>query len=204
MRTSVSPSRACLHALPGSGWCRGICAYRRRRPLPGRALHRNVPRGGGDAADLLVRRDLAQQVWQHRRIADVAPGDLPLGDCPAITCRQWTARTSSVSSSIPRWILRQTRRFGPPCLRACHSPSPSTLIPVLSISRWSGPLEPRYGMLTARDFWRRLSVLKSGTDQSRPTRRNRLSTNPVVCRSAMPNRTFIPSRDIAVQCPAGQ
>ena len=34
-----------------------------------------------------------------------------------------TARTSSVSSSIPRWIFRQTRRLGPPCLRACHSPS---------------------------------------------------------------------------------
>jgi hypothetical protein len=46
-------------------------------------------------------------------------------------------------------------------------------------------------MLTARDFWRRLSVLKSGTVQFRPTSRNRLSTNPVVCRSAMPKRTFI-------------
>src|SRR5690606_27887201 len=67
-----------------------------------------------------------------------------------------TARISSVCSSIPRWILRQTRRLGPPCLRACHSPSPSTLMPVLSISRCSGPLEPRYGMLTARVFWRRL------------------------------------------------
>ena len=54
-----------------------------------------------------------------------------------------TARISNVSSSIPRWSLRQTRRFGPPCLRACHSPSPSTLIPVLSISRCNGPLEPR-------------------------------------------------------------
>jgi len=31
---------------------------------------------GGDAADLLMGRDLAQQVRQHRRIADVAPGDL--------------------------------------------------------------------------------------------------------------------------------
>ncbi len=46
-----------------------------------------------------------------------------------------TARTSNVSSSIPRWTLHQTRRLGPPCLRACHSPSPSTLIPVWSISR---------------------------------------------------------------------
>ena len=31
---------------------------------------------GGDAADLLVRRDLVQKVGQDRRITDVAPGDL--------------------------------------------------------------------------------------------------------------------------------
>jgi hypothetical protein len=46
-------------------------------------------------------------------------------------------------------------------------------------------------MLTFRVFWRRLRVLKSGTSQSRPISRSRLSTNPVVCRSAMPNSTFI-------------
>jgi hypothetical protein len=37
----------------------------------------------------------------------------------------------------------------------------------------------------------RLSVLKFGTAQSRSISRNRLSTNPVVRLSAMPNRTFI-------------
>jgi hypothetical protein len=46
-------------------------------------------------------------------------------------------------------------------------------------------------MFAFRVFWRRDSVLKSGTAQSRPIRHNRLSTNPVVCRSAMPKRTFI-------------
>jgi|TARA_B100001063_G_C16558288_1_gene449620 hypothetical protein len=46
-------------------------------------------------------------------------------------------------------------------------------------------------MFTAKVFWRRDSVLKSGTVQFRPTSRSRLSTNPVVCRSAMPNSTFI-------------
>jgi hypothetical protein len=58
-------------------------------------------------------------------------------------------------------------------------------------------------MFTARVFWRRLSVLKSGTSQSRPIRESRLSTKPVVCRvaivawtngapmSTMPKRTFI-------------
>lgn len=29
-----------------------------------------------DAADLLVRRDLVEQIWQHRCISDMAPGDL--------------------------------------------------------------------------------------------------------------------------------
>ncbi|APZ51091.1 hypothetical protein Ga0080574_TMP757 [Salipiger abyssi] len=46
-------------------------------------------------------------------------------------------------------------------------------------------------MFTAMFFWRLLSVLKSGALQSRPTRRKGLSTKPVVCLSAMPNRTFI-------------
>jgi hypothetical protein len=34
-------------------------------------------------------------------------------------------------------------------------------------------------------------VLKSGTAQFKPINRSRLSTKPVVCLSAMPNRTFI-------------
>jgi hypothetical protein len=52
-------------------------------------------------------------------------------------------------------VANAKRRLEPPCFRAFHSPSPSTLIPVLSISRCSGPFEPRYGMFTARVFWRR-------------------------------------------------
>ena len=63
-------------------------------------------------------------------------------------------------------------------------------VPVLSNSMYSGPGEPRYGMLTFSDFWRRNNVLKFGTTQSRPFRPNKLSTNPVVCLSAMPNSTF--------------
>jgi len=46
-------------------------------------------------------------------------------------------------------------------------------------------------MLTFKVFWRRLSVLKFGTAQSRSINCNRLSTNLVVCLSAMPNSTFI-------------
>lgn len=46
-------------------------------------------------------------------------------------------------------------------------------------------------MFTASVLWRRESVLKSGTAQFKPIKRNRLSTNPVVCQSAIPNSTFI-------------
>ena len=59
------------------------------------------------------------------------------------------------------------------------------------VAECNGPLEPRYGILTAIAFWRRDNVMKSGTVQSRPTSRSRLSMNPVVCRSAIPNSTFI-------------
>ena len=41
-------------------------------------------------------------------------------------------------------------------------------MPVMSISRCSGPSNPRYGMLTCRVFCRRESVLKLGTTQSNP------------------------------------
>jgi hypothetical protein len=47
------------------------------------------------------------------------------------------------------------------------------------------------GRFTASVFWRRDSVLKSGTVQFRPTSRSRLSTKPVVWRNAMPKSTFI-------------
>lgn len=46
----------------------------------------------------------------------------------------------------------RVRRFGPPCPRAFRLPSASTLMPVLSISGCSGPMELRQGMLTARIF----------------------------------------------------
>ena len=74
-------------------------------------------------------------------ITDVAAGDF---DCP----------NPSVFSSMPMCILRQIRRFEPPCLRAFRSPSLSALIPVLSMSRFSGAVEPRYGRLTFSVFWR--------------------------------------------------
>jgi len=92
------------------------------------------------------------------------------------------ARFSSVSASTPRWILRHCRRLDGPCLRLHHSPSPTALMPVLSISRCNGPELGWQGILTRRVFCRRLSVLKSGTGQSSPTISRRLATMPVVWR----------------------
>jgi hypothetical protein len=100
-------------------------------------------------------------------------------------------RQRSVSRALSvRISMRPTRRLEPPCLRAFHSPSPSALMPVQSMSRLSGPVEPRYGRLTFSVFWRRHKVLKSGVARSSPTSRSRLWTTPVVWRSGMPNRTF--------------
>jgi hypothetical protein len=61
----------------------------------------------------------------------------------------------------------------------------------MSISRCSGPCDLRCEVFTARAFRRRLSVLKPSTSQFGPIRQSGLSTNPVVCRRAMPNSTFI-------------
>src|SRR6056297_788286 len=95
---------------------------------------------GGDRADLLVRRDLAQQVRKHGAV-----------HCPAVVCEaepregpsrlgvNSTARMSAVAGSMARCTLRHWRRPCTPCLRACHSPSPRNLMPVLSTSRFSGP-----------------------------------------------------------------
>ncbi|PZX11902.1 hypothetical protein LX81_03778 [Palleronia aestuarii] len=85
-----------------------------------------------DAANLLVLWDLAEQIGQYRRIADVA-----LIHWLFRTGELSTAQIASVFSSIPRWNLYQTRRLGPPYSLACHSPSFS--MPVLSISMCSGP-----------------------------------------------------------------
>jgi hypothetical protein len=52
-------------------------------------------------------------------------------------------------------------------------------------------LRARYGMITASVLWRRQMVLKSGTTQSSPVSRSRLSTKPVIWRSAIPKSTFL-------------
>ena len=107
----------------------------RAMPRPGRRLRSDLSRGSGDRSDLLVGGDPVERFGRHRRIADVASGNLPPGDRVAITCRQWMARICGVCPSMPMWILRHGRRFGPPCPRAFHSPSPSASMPVPSTAR---------------------------------------------------------------------
>ena len=145
---------------------------------------------GRDRSDLLVRRDLGKQVRQHPSPVHSNWWHSPAWTSPTLLELTSTARISSVSSSIPRWILRRepcpplvrgpwrALRFDPPCLRVCHSPSPSTLMPVLSTSRCNGPLEPRNGMTTYKVFCRRERVLKSGTAQPNPESSRMLATKP--------------------------
>lgn len=107
---------------------------------------------GCDTGDHLIGMDLAQKFGQPARFTYVAAGDFDRPDLQRLFVD-------------PEMDLAQTHRVAPPCFRAFHSPSPSTLMPVLSISRCSGPCDPRCGMFTASVFWRRPSVLKSGTSQ---------------------------------------
>ena len=127
-----------------------------------------------------------------------------------------TARTSSVSSSMPMCILRQMRRLGPLAARQhMHSMCERGLtgVPLAlplgldagavrcpaghcaamfreGISKFSEPTPPRCVIATFSCRWRWHSVLKSGIAQSRPTSRRRLCTNPAVCLSGIPNSTF--------------
>ena len=69
-----------------------------------------------------------------------------MGASPTSLLVTTTALISNVCSSVPRWTLRQTRRLAPPCGRAFQSPSPSTMIPVLSAARQRFVFKPRTGI----------------------------------------------------------
>ena len=66
---------------------------------------------GGDAGDFLIRRDLVESSGS-------------MGASPTSLVVNSAARISSVCSSIPMSILRQTRRLVPPCLRVRRENSP--------------------------------------------------------------------------------
>ena len=63
-----------------------------------------------------------------------------------------------------------------------HSPSPSILIPVLSTSKCHPVVVGCPPIVTERTFWRRLTVLKSGTCRSRPASLSKLCAMPTAWR----------------------
>ena len=63
-----------MAAAPRSAMASGTCACRGPRSLPGNGLPAKRE-GGRDAGDLLIGRDLVEQLWHHGRIANVATGN---------------------------------------------------------------------------------------------------------------------------------
>ena len=58
------------------GGFRARCRQRWQTPLPGSWAGRTRRRTGWGAGNVLICEDLGRQFWQHRRIPDVAAGDL--------------------------------------------------------------------------------------------------------------------------------
>src|SRR5471030_1202234 len=77
-----------------------------------------------------------------------------------------------------------------PCFFVFHSPSPNILMPVLSTSRCNPVVVAFAEISKARYFWRRLTVLKSGTSQSNPASLSRLCAIPVPVQAADTKRLY--------------
>ncbi len=146
----VARPGACRVQLPGPRISAGRndrrCSARRDGVMAGAGVigvASGARTGGASAGNSAVTLAISSSagIWASRSGS--------IGASPTLLDVTSTARISNVCSSIPRWILRHTRRFEQPCLRVCHSPSPSTLMPVLSMSWCSGPLDPQYGMVTS-------------------------------------------------------
>ena len=84
---------------------------------------------GGNAVEPLFSWYLRQQVGQNASPVRSNRWRFSGSTSPMRLLVISTARTSSVSASIPMWILRHCLRRLAPCLRTCHSPSPENLIP---------------------------------------------------------------------------
>jgi hypothetical protein len=114
-----------------------------------------------------------------------------MGASPTSLVVKPAARISRACASIPIWVLRQRGPFPPQCLRAFHSPSPSTLIrcrrPAGAMGRPDRDRAYRYSMSSADVTACRSAAPPSPGLSSAAL----LSTNPLVWRSAMLNRSFI-------------
>ncbi|AHD02878.1 hypothetical protein METH_04130 [Leisingera methylohalidivorans DSM 14336] len=94
----------------------------------------------------------------------------------------WAFLRDGMMAAAPRAAI------APWHFRVPYAPSAVTLPIFCSGGIWPVPL--RYGRLTFRVFRRRHHLQQSGTAQSSPTSGRRLSANPAVCRSGMPNMAF--------------
>ncbi len=169
---------------------------------PERAKPRVAGTAGGRRTDPFAKRYLAEQIGQDRCVTDTPPGDLPSRQiCFANRLPGKGQRGSPAcphqfrDGSCARPAAWERRACGRATRLRLNLDAGAVRCPAghcgaisgEGISGCSGPLDPRYGVFAARVFWRRDSVLKSGTVQSRPTSRNKLSTKPAVWRKAMPN-----------------
>jgi hypothetical protein len=104
---------------------------------------------------------------------------------PAVVSFQgWALRRGRMTAAPPRSAIASWH------LRVSWAPSAVTLAAVdqqfwRAVRAAIGDVDDQ-GLLRAAE-----RGAKSGALQSSPISRSRLSTNPVVCRSAMPNSTFI-------------
>lgn len=81
------------------------------------------------------------------------------------------ARISSVSASIPKWTLRQSRGWDRLCFMASHSPSPSAFTTVLSIKKRRAPVLGRVGNMHRQGL---LAAAKGAVARHRPIQPSKL------------------------------
>ncbi len=94
------------------------------------ALARVVGAVRGDCAEVHINGELVKELGQHGRVADAAPGDLNGSDLQRLF-------VDTDVDLAPQTAFIATMLAGVPLAFT------SALIPVLSISRFSGPCEPR-------------------------------------------------------------
>lgn len=132
----------------------------------------------GDAADFLACRDQAEQVGQDRCITDMAPCDLDSADLqcflvnPVVDLAPDTPFWATVFTSVP--------------LAFALDLDPGTIN-----QKVQRPLGPAIWDVHAECL---LAAGQRADVRDRPVetdQAHRLSTKPVVCRRAMPNRTFM-------------
>ena len=130
------------------------------------------------AGDFLIERNLVKQFGQHGRVAHVAGGELGGPDFQG-------------SLVDPDVDLAPDLTFGAAML--ARVPLPLTLD--LDASAVDQQVRRTVRSTMGNVHFQVLLATRQGAEvrhgRFRPINRRRLSTNPVVCRSAMPNRTFI-------------